>query len=130
MKNLLATLLLSQGTPMILAGDEFARTQRGNNNAYCQDNGISWLDWDGFDDDAHALKAFTRKLVKLRKELPVLRRNRFLTGTYDAELQVKDVAWISPTGAELTPEQWSDTKARSLGALLDGRAQPTGIRKR
>jgi glycogen operon protein len=130
MRNFLATLLFSQGTPMIVAGDEFARTQRGNNNAYCQDNEISWLDWDDIDDDAHALQAFTRKLIKLREDLPVLRRNRFLTGTYDAELQVKDVTWISPTGAELTPEQWSDTKARSLGALLDGRAQPTGIRKR
>ncbi|MBV9066946.1 MAG: glycogen debranching protein GlgX, partial [Methylobacteriaceae bacterium] len=130
MRNFLATLLFSQGTPMILAGDEFARTQQGNNNAYAQDNEISWLDWDAIDDEARALTGFTRQLIKLRQELPVFRRNRFLTGAFDEELQVKDVAWLSPTGAELTPEQWSDGKARSLGVLLDGRAQATGIRKR
>ena len=130
MRNFLATLLFSQGTPMILAGDEFARTQQGNNNAYAQDNEISWLDWDGIDDEARALTGFTRQLIKLRQELPVFRRNRFLTGAFDEELQVKDVAWLSPTGAELTPEQWSDGNARSLGVLLDGRAQATGIRKR
>jgi len=130
MRNFLATLLFSQGTPMILAGDEFARTQRGNNNAYAQDNEISWVDWDARDDDAQMLAGFTRKLIQLRKDLPVLRRNRFLTGAFDEELQVKDVAWLSPTGAELTPEQWSDGKARSLGVLLDGRAQATGIRRR
>jgi glycogen operon protein len=130
MRNFLATLLFSQGTPMILAGDEFARTQNGNNNAYAQDNEISWLDWHAIDDDARILTAFTRRLIEFRQNLPVLRRNRFLTGTYDEELQVKDVAWISPTGAELTPEQWTDDKAHSLGALLDGRAQATGIHKR
>ncbi|MEA2838880.1 MAG: isoamylase [Methylobacteriaceae bacterium] len=130
MRNFLATLLFSQGTPMILAGDEFARTQKGNNNAYAQDNEISWLDWDSIDDDRRALTAFTRRLIELRQKLPVLRRNRFLTGAFDEELQVKDVAWLSPTGAELTPEQWSDGNARSMGVLLDGRAQPTGIRKR
>jgi isoamylase len=130
MRNFMATLLFSQGTPMILAGDEFARTQQGNNNAYAQDNEISWLDWDAIDDEARALTGFTRHLIRLRKELPVVRRNRFLTGTFDEELQVKDVTWISATGAELTPEQWSDEKARSLGVLLDGRAQATGIRKR
>jgi glycogen operon protein len=130
MRNFLATLIFSQGTPMILAGDEFARTQKGNNNAYAQDNEISWIDWDAIDDDARALTGFTRKLIQLRKDLPVLRRNRFLTGAFDDELQVKDVAWLSPTGAELTQEQWSDAKARSLGVLLDGRAQSTGIRKR
>src|SRR5436190_7188131 len=130
MRNFLATLLFSQGTPMILAGDEFARTQKGNNNAYAQDNEISWIDWDAIDDDARALTGFTRKLIQLRKDLPVLRRNRFLTGAFDDELQVKDVAWLSPTGAELTQEQWNDAKARSLGVLLDGRAQSTGIRKR
>jgi glycogen operon protein len=130
MRNFLATLLFSQGTPMMLAGDEFARVQKGNNNAYAQDNEISWFDWDAIDDDARALTAFTRKLIRLRQDLPVLRRNRFLTGAFDEELQVKDVAWLSPTGTELTPEQWTDGKARSLGVLLDGRAQATGIRRR
>jgi isoamylase len=130
MRNFMATLLFSQGTPMILAGDEFARTQKGNNNAYAQDDEISWLDWDAIGDEARALTGFTRRLIRLRQELPVFRRNRFLTGTFDHELQVKDATWTSPTGAELTPEQWSDAKARSLGVLLDGRAQATGIRKR
>jgi isoamylase len=130
MRNFLATLLFSQGTPMILAGDEFARTQNGNNNAYCQDNEIGWLDWEAIDDDARALTNFTRKLIGLRMQLPVLRRNRFLTGAFDKDLDLKDATWLSPEGKELKPEQWSDTKARSLGVLLDGRAQPTGIRKR
>lgn len=130
MRNMLATLLFSQGTPMILAGDEFARTQRGNNNAYCQDNDISWIDWDAIDEDARALISFTRRLIELRHTLPMLRRNRFLTGVYNEQLGVKDVAWLTPAGDEMTPGHWGDPLARALGILLDGRAQPTGIRKR
>ena len=94
MKNMLATLLLSQGTPMLLAGDEFARTQKGNNNAYCQDNEISWLDWN-HDDRAERLIDFVRKLTGLRHHYPILRRTRFLTGEYNEELGVKDVSWIN-----------------------------------
>jgi glycogen operon protein len=82
-RNMLATLLFSQGTPMILAGDEFAHTQQGNNNAYCQDNEISWIDWDGIDEDGRALMSFTRRLIELRDALPMLRRARFLTGVYN-----------------------------------------------
>jgi glycogen operon protein len=93
-RNLLATLLLSQGTPMILAGDEFGRSQRGNNNAYCQDNEISWLDWEHIGPDGHALTEFARKLALLRQSLPVLRRGRFLTGAWNDALGVKDVTWL------------------------------------
>src|SRR4051812_2245787 len=118
MRNMLATLLLSRGTPMILGGDEFARTQRGNNNAYCQDNEISWVDWDGVGPDARALAAFARRLVMIRDALPMLRRGRFLTGHHDDELGVKDVAWLDPAATEMTLEQWSDGNARCLGVLL------------
>ncbi|MGO4524274.1 glycogen debranching protein GlgX [Microvirga sp. 2MCAF35] len=130
MRNMLATLLFSQGTPMLLAGDEFARTQQGNNNAYCQDNEISWIDWEGIDDDGIELLEFTRKLIQLRQNLPILRRGRFLSGVYNEELDVKDVTWLTPAGDEMTPEHWQDPNARCISILLDGRAQPTGIRRR
>jgi len=129
MRNLLATLLFSQGTPLILAGDEFARTQRGNNNAYAQDNEISWVDWEGMDEDARALLAFTQRLVALRHAQPMLRRGRFLTGALNEELGVKDATWLTPAGTEMTQENWNDGLARCMGVLLDGRAQPTGIRR-
>ena len=129
MRNLLSTLLLARGTPMLLAGDEFARSQGGNNNAYAQDNEISWIDWDGIDDDGRALAAFVRKLLTIRAALPMLRRGRFLTGTYDEELGVKDVTWLTPSGDEMNPEHWGDGNARCMGVLLDGRAQETGIRR-
>jgi glycogen operon protein len=129
MKNLLATLLLSQGTPMLLAGDEFAHTQNGNNNAYCQDNEISWLRWD-HDDRAERLIRFVRKLIGLRQRYPILRRTRWLKGEFDEELGVKDVAWINATGEEMREEHWKDANVRCFGMLLDGRAQSTGIRKR
>ena len=129
MRNLLATLLFSQGTPMILAGDEFARTQSGNNNAYAQDNEISWIDWEGIGDDAKGLIEFTRELIAIRRQQPMLRRARFLIGAYNEELGVKDATWLSPNGTEMTAEQWNDGNARCLGVVLDGRAQPTGIRR-
>ncbi|SAK63215.1 glycogen debranching protein GlgX [Caballeronia catudaia] len=127
-RNMLATLLFSQGTPMLLAGDEFGRTQKGNNNAYCQDNEISWVNWD-IDDDGRALTEFLRKLTTLRHTLPVLRRQRFLTGEYHEDLQVADVRWLGTTGDELTQEQWDDPNMRCFGLVIDGRAQATGIRK-
>ncbi|WP_035678247.1 glycogen debranching protein GlgX [Azospirillum brasilense] len=129
MRNLLATLLLSQGTPMILAGDEFARSQNGNNNAYCQDNEISWIDWEGVSDEGWALTDFVRHLIGLRQSHPLLRRGRFFTGAYNPDLEVKDLTWITPAGEEKTTEQWQDPMARCLGMLLDGRAQATGIKK-
>jgi glycogen operon protein len=129
MKNLLATLLLSQGTPMLLAGDEFARTQRGNNNAYCQDNEISWVDWN-HDDRARRLVRFVQKLTGLRQKYPILRRARFLKGEFDERLGIKDVTWINANGEEMKPEHWDDGHVRCFGMLLDGRAQETGIRRR
>jgi isoamylase len=130
MRNMLATLLFSQGTPMLLAGDEFGRTQHGNNNAYAQDSEIGWVGWESLSDGGRSLCDFTRRLLALRVSKPVLRRRRFLTGAYNEELDVKDVTWLTPTGEEMTPEQWNDPHARALGVLLDGRAQPTGIRRR
>ncbi|MFK4441487.1 isoamylase [Caballeronia udeis] len=127
-RNMLATLLFSQGTPMILAGDEFGRTQQGNNNAYCQDDDISWVNWD-IDDDGRALNDFVRKLTTLRHTLPVLRRGRFLTGEFHEDLELSDVKWLSPSGEELTPEQWDDPLMRCFGLVIDGRAQATGIRR-
>ena len=98
-RNILATLFFSQGLPMLLAGDEFGRTQNGNNNAYCQDNEISWVDWD-LDGAGHALYAFVQKLTRLRQDYPILRRERFLSGHYNQELDVKDVTWLKPNGDE------------------------------
>ncbi|MEL7941620.1 MULTISPECIES: glycogen debranching protein GlgX [Pseudomonas] len=128
MCNLMATLLLAQGTPMLLAGDEFSRTQQGNNNVYCQDNELGWIDWN-LDDEGRQLQAFTRYLIRLRRRYPILRRGRFLVGEYNAELGVKDVTWLAPDGREMTQEDWETPQARCLGMLLDGRAQPTGIRR-
>ena len=129
MRNFLATLLLSQGTPMMVAGDEFGRTQQGNNNAYCQDNEISWLNWE-LDEEAKSLVRFTSKLTALRAQYPILRRNRFLTGAYDEELEVKDLTWINAAGHEMRSEDWSDPRMQCFGMLIDGRSQPTGVRQR
>jgi glycogen operon protein len=128
-RNMLATLLLSQGTPMLLAGDEFGRTQDGNNNAYCQDNPISWVNWD-IKEKGQSLINFVRKLTRLRREFPILRRNRFLTGALDEELGVRDVTWINASGAQMTDEEWADGNMRCFGMMIDGRAQATGIKQR
>jgi glycogen operon protein len=129
MRNMMATLLLSQGTPMILAGDEFARTQGGNNNAYCQDNEVSWVNWD-IREKGQSMVEFVRKLTTLRHDYPILRRGRFMTGEWNEDLQVRDVTWVNCSGEEMTGEDWDDGKARCLGMLMDGRAQATGIRRR
>jgi isoamylase len=128
-RNFLAALLFSQGTPMLTAGDEFGRTQRGNNNAYCQDNDISWVDWACAQQNA-PLKQFVQDLIDIRNRYPVLRRNRFLTGEYNEELGVKDVTWLQTSGAEMGEEQWKDGNLHSIAMLIDGRAQPTGVRER
>jgi isoamylase len=128
-RNLLGTLLLSQGTPMLLAGDESGRTQHGNNNAYCQDNTLSWLSWQS-DARGAALTRFVQKLTALRHRYPILRRNRFLTGAYDSELEVKDLTWINSAGTEMTGEDWADERLEFLAMLMDGRSQPTGVRQR
>ena len=129
MRNLLATLLFSQGTPMLMAGDEFGRTQRGNNNAYCQDNEVSWIDWSLLEAGAEQVQ-FVRQLCTLRHKYPILRRNRFLTGAVDEELEIRDVSWINATGAPMQEAEWLDSSMRCFGMLLDGRARPTGLRQR
>jgi glycogen operon protein len=129
MRNMMATLLLSQGTPMILAGDEFGRTQRGNNNAYCQDSEISWVNWD-LQERGKALLGFTRKLTALRHRYPILRHSRFLTAEINEETGVKAITWINANGAEFGGEGWSDESVRCFGMLMDGRAQSTGAVKR
>lgn len=128
MRNFFATLLLAQGTPMIVAGDEFARTQHGNNNAYCQDSEIGWINWD-LDQDGKSLLTFVKRLIKLRMNYPILRRGRFLVGHYNEALGVKDVTWLAADGSEMTTEQWEDAQGRSLGMLLDGRAQVSGVQR-
>src|SRR5690606_6000070 len=107
---------------------EFARTQHGNNNAYCQDSEIGWIDWN-ISEESQELLSFVRKLVRLRQRFPMLRRNRFLVGAYNEELGVKDVTWLAPNAEEISIEQWHDVNNRCMGMLLDGRAQPTGIRR-
>ena len=121
-RTLLATLLLSQGTPMLLAGDEFGRTQRGNNNPYCQDNEITWLDWAAIDGKDAALRTLVRRLIALRKAHPALRRPRHLHGEIDPTSGFKNIAWYDPSGCEQREENWCDPQSRCLGLLLDGGA--------
>jgi isoamylase len=129
-RNCLATTLLSHGTPMILAGDEFGHSQAGNNNAFAQDNATTWLDWLGISADGRGLREFVRKLIATRKAFPVLHRARFVVGSVNEELDVKDVTWLSPDGTEMQPSVWEDPHTRCFGMLLDGRARETGIPKR
>ncbi len=121
MRNFLATLLLSQGTPMLVAGDEFARTQGGNNNAYCQDSEISWIDWN-LGEDAKTLLEFTRRLIAVRREHIVFHRSRYFHSAVIPGTQVKDVTWLRPDGAEMLEKDWRDGNAKSLGLLLSGEA--------
>jgi isoamylase len=126
-RNLLATLLLSQGTPMLLAGDEFSRSQGGNNNAYCQDGPLTWVDWEAASAEA-GLTRFVKRLLALRRKHAVLRRTRFLDGREDPEFHTRDVTWLGPDGCELDEGRWQDPQLRTLQMLLDGRACPTGVR--
>ena len=128
MRNLMATLLMSQGTPMLLAGDEFGRTQNGNNNAYCQDNDISWVDW-GRMERFSGFHQFVRRLIRLRHDYPILRRQRFMTGDYDEELGVRDVTWINLSGEVMRAQDWHDPTVRCFGMMMDGRAKSSGIRR-
>lgn len=121
MRNFLATLLLSQGVPMLLAGDEFARTQGGNNNGYCQDGEISWIDW-AMDEEGEALLDFTRRLVALRREHVVFHRNRFFEGKPIPGTEITDVSWLRPDGEAMAAEDWSDGHAKAIGLLLSGEA--------
>jgi isoamylase len=118
-RNLLATLLLSQGVPMLLAGDEMGRTQQGNNNAYCQDNAISWVNWQ-LGDDERGLVDFTARVIGLLKAHPVFRRRRFFQGRPIRGSAVKDLLWLTPEGQEMTDDEWSHSFARCLGVYLSG----------
>ena len=123
-RNLMATLLLAQGTPMITAGDEFGRSQGGNNNAYCQDNEVSWINWENWRDEDHAFVEFTRRLLKLRKDHVVFRRSKFLTGLPVATTGIKDVTWLTADGREMNVGDWNRPNVRCLGAQLFAAKQP------
>lgn len=120
-RNFLATLFLSQGVPMLVAGDEMGRTQRGNNNAYCQDNPLSWVEW-RLTEPQKKLLDFTRRISRLRREQPVLTKRRFFRGATIFDSELKDLAWFRPDGQEMKKEDWEKPFARSLCCLLGGDA--------
>jgi glycogen operon protein len=121
-RNFLATLLLSQGVPMLLAGDEIGRSQRGNNNAYCQDNEVSWIDWEHAD---HDLLYFTVSLLAFRRAHPVFRRRRWFEGRPLHGQDVRDICWFTPAGSEMSDEDWKVGFAKSLMVYLNGKAIPS-----
>jgi glycogen operon protein len=118
-RNFLTTLFLSQGVPMLLAGDEWARTQDGNNNAYCQDNELSWLAWEHTDEQKELLD-FTKKLIQLRRDHPVFRRPKFFQGRRIRGSEIRDVMWFNPGGNEMSDEEWMSPFVRCIGVLLSG----------
>jgi len=118
-RNFIATLLLSQGVPMLLAGDELGNSQQGNNNAYCQDNEIGWIDWSGLGVEDRDLTEFIGRLVQLRRERGVA-RDHFVTGAVDHEDGLKDIAWLRPDGEEMTEQDWHFPDARFFATLLTG----------
>ena len=120
-RNLIATLFLSQGVPMLRAGDDIGQSQNGNNNAYCQDNEISWLDWDPAHVDTE-LSRFVQRMIALRKDHPVFRRRNFFQGRQIRGAEIKDIVWLRPDGQEMTDEEWNQEFARSLGITLSGQA--------
>jgi glycogen operon protein len=120
-RNFLATLLLSQGVPMLCGGDEIGRTQRGNNNAYCQDNELSWLDWD-LDPRARGLLEFTRRLLRLRREHQELHRRKFFQGRPLCQAGIKDLAWLRPDGGEMAEAEWRESRLQVFGFRLCGEA--------
>ncbi len=119
-RNLLATLFFSQGVPMLCGGDEIGRTQRGNNNAYCQDNEISWYNWD-LDERKLKMLEFTRKLIEFRRQHPNLRRRKFFQDRDVYHPSSKDIAWYRDDGQEMTQEQWNTGWMRSLAVMLNGK---------
>jgi len=118
-RNLLATLFLSQGVPMLLGGDEISRTQGGNNNGYCQDNEISWYDWEHVDEE---LLEFTRRVLFIRRDHPVFRQRQWFLGRPIRGTEVSDVAWFSPDGTQMTDDDWDTGFAKSLGVFFNGEA--------
>jgi isoamylase len=124
-RNLLTTLFFAQGVPMLLAGDELYHTQNGNNNAYCQDNEISWLNWDGKNGDDSLLQ-FVRGLSAMRRAHPVLRRDTFLKGALQAS-HSRDISWWHPLGHELADHEWNNPDLRCLGVGLGGTASSPNL---
>jgi glycogen operon protein len=118
-RNFLATLLLSQGVPMICSGDEYGRTQHGNNNAYCQDNEISWFDWN-WNEQNQKQFAFVQQLIQIRKENPMLHRRKFFLGRPIHGTQVADIRWLRPDGQDMSEEEWSNDLVKCIGMLLNG----------
>ncbi|MCY1043800.1 glycogen debranching protein GlgX [Corallococcus sp. bb12-1] len=123
-RNFLSTLFLSQGVPMLVAGDEMGRTQKGNNNAYCQDNELSWVNWE-LNEKQRQLLEFTTRMTKLRREQPVLSKRRFFRGAHIWDSELKDLAWFRPDGKEMKREDWEKPYVRSLAFLLGGDAIAT-----
>jgi glycogen operon protein len=119
MRNFMTTLLLSQGVPMLLAGDDLCHSQEGNNNTYCQDNGLTWLDWQ-LTEERQAWRDFVRALIRLRRTQPVLHRRRFFQGRAIHGEGIQDISWFEPSGQEMTEEAWHSGHARCLGVRLDG----------
>jgi glycogen operon protein len=126
-RSLLATALLSQGVPMLLMGDELSRTQRGNNNAYAQDNEISWLDWRAGARADPDLMPFTRNVIALRRRYDAFRRRLFFTGETVPDTDLRDVYWLAPEGREMRSEDWGDGGRQTLGVQL-GNDAPDGER--
>lgn len=120
-RNFLATLFLSQGVPMLTAGDEYGRTQQGNNNAYCQDNALSWLSWERTPEQV-ALKEFVARLIDLRRAHPIFRRPKFFQGRKIRGTEIRDIMWFAPNGCEMTDEEWNHSFVRCLSMLLSGDA--------
>ncbi|MGA7802339.1 MAG: glycogen debranching protein GlgX [Gammaproteobacteria bacterium] len=120
-RNFLATLFLSQGVPMLLGGDELGRTQQGNNNSYCQDNELSWVDWELRPEQLELLE-FVRELIAFRRRHPAFRRRQFFKGEPPAGASTKDITWLAPDGTEMTEAQWMDGELRTLGMLISGAA--------
>jgi glycogen operon protein len=120
-RNFIATLMLSQGVPMLLGGDEFGRTKQGNNNTYCQDNELNWFGWK-LDDEAQELLAYTRRLIELRATHPVFRRRRFFQGRPVHGSEIKDITWLRPDGEEMSEEDWEAGFHRTIGVRLAGEA--------
>ncbi|MFL6590001.1 MAG: glycogen debranching protein GlgX [Chthoniobacterales bacterium] len=118
-RNFLTTLFLSQGVPMLLAGDEWARTQKGNNNTYCQDNELNWLAWEHNAEQKELLE-FTRKLIQLRRDHPVFRRPKFFQGRRIRGSEIRDVMWFNPGGNEMSDEEWGSPFVRAIEVLLSG----------
>jgi len=118
-RNFIATLMLSQGVPMLVAGDEIGRSQQGNNNAYCQDNDTSWVDW-AVDDEGKALLQFVQRMLQIRRDHPVFRRHRYFQGRPIRGGNLKDLAWLSPEGREMNDDEWDQDFARCLGVYFAG----------